>query len=145
MGGLACCSPWGHEESDMTERLNSNISVAGMEAPPPWGSQMEGVQGATETRSGVGESRRQGQLQAGHPTAFPALELTGHFFYFAIAESKLFRNFKSEVPLSLPPPIPLPVFLLHPETAAVVLIVELRRGVGSRTPMDPKTHVCSSH
>ena len=21
-GGLACCSPWGHEESDMTERLN---------------------------------------------------------------------------------------------------------------------------
>ena len=22
-GGLACCSPWGHKESDMTERLNS--------------------------------------------------------------------------------------------------------------------------
>ena len=21
-GGLACCSPWGHKESDMTERLN---------------------------------------------------------------------------------------------------------------------------
>ena len=21
---LACCSPWGHKESDMTERLNSN-------------------------------------------------------------------------------------------------------------------------
>ena len=21
-GGLACCSPWGHEESDTTERLN---------------------------------------------------------------------------------------------------------------------------
>ena len=21
-GGLACCSPWGHNESDMTERLN---------------------------------------------------------------------------------------------------------------------------
>ena len=21
-GGLACCSPWGREESDMTERLN---------------------------------------------------------------------------------------------------------------------------
>ena len=21
-GGLACFSPWGHEESDMTERLN---------------------------------------------------------------------------------------------------------------------------
>ena len=22
-GGLACCSPWGHKESDTTERLNS--------------------------------------------------------------------------------------------------------------------------
>ena len=21
-GGLACCSPWGYKESDMTERLN---------------------------------------------------------------------------------------------------------------------------
>ena len=21
-GGLACCSPWGHKASDMTERLN---------------------------------------------------------------------------------------------------------------------------
>ena len=21
-GGLACCSPWGHKEADMTERLN---------------------------------------------------------------------------------------------------------------------------
>ena len=23
-GSLACCSPWGHEEMDMTEQLNSN-------------------------------------------------------------------------------------------------------------------------
>ena len=23
-GGLACCSPWGHKESDTTERLNNN-------------------------------------------------------------------------------------------------------------------------
>ena len=22
-GGLACCSPWGHKESDMTEQMNS--------------------------------------------------------------------------------------------------------------------------
>jgi len=22
LGGLACCSSWGHKESDMTERLN---------------------------------------------------------------------------------------------------------------------------
>ena len=23
-GGLACCSPWDHKESDMTEQLNKN-------------------------------------------------------------------------------------------------------------------------
>ena len=23
-GNLACCSPWGHKESDTTERLNNN-------------------------------------------------------------------------------------------------------------------------
>ena len=23
-GGLVCCSPWGHKESDMTGRLNNN-------------------------------------------------------------------------------------------------------------------------
>ena len=23
-GNLACCSPWGHKESDTTEQLNSN-------------------------------------------------------------------------------------------------------------------------
>ena len=23
-GGLACCSPWGHKESDVTEQLNKN-------------------------------------------------------------------------------------------------------------------------
>ena len=23
-GGLACCSPWGHKESDTTEPLNNN-------------------------------------------------------------------------------------------------------------------------
>ena len=22
LGSLACCSPWGHKESDMTEKLN---------------------------------------------------------------------------------------------------------------------------
>ena len=24
-GGLACCTPWSHKESDMTERLNNDI------------------------------------------------------------------------------------------------------------------------
>ena len=26
-GGLACCSPWGRKEPDMTEQLNSNSSI----------------------------------------------------------------------------------------------------------------------
>ena len=26
-GSLACCSPWGHKESDTTERLNNNKVV----------------------------------------------------------------------------------------------------------------------
>ena len=29
-GSLACCSPWGHKESDMTELLNNSISFLGM-------------------------------------------------------------------------------------------------------------------
>ena len=24
-GGLACCSPWGHKESDTTEQLNNKV------------------------------------------------------------------------------------------------------------------------
>ena len=27
-GSLACCSPWGHKESDTTERLNSQVEDA---------------------------------------------------------------------------------------------------------------------
>ena len=26
-GGLACCSPWGHKEQDMTGRLNNSSTV----------------------------------------------------------------------------------------------------------------------
>ena len=26
-GSLACCSPWGHRESDTTERLNNNLQT----------------------------------------------------------------------------------------------------------------------
>ena len=26
-GNLACCSPWGHKESDMTYQLNNNSSI----------------------------------------------------------------------------------------------------------------------
>ena len=26
-GGLACCSPWGHKESNMTEQQNNNSKI----------------------------------------------------------------------------------------------------------------------
>ena len=26
-GSLACCRPWGHQKSDTTEQLNSNITI----------------------------------------------------------------------------------------------------------------------
>ena len=26
-GSLACCSPWGHKESDMTEQLNNSNNI----------------------------------------------------------------------------------------------------------------------
>ena len=26
-GGLVCCSPWGHKESDMTEQLNDTSTI----------------------------------------------------------------------------------------------------------------------
>ena len=32
-GSLACCSPWGHKQSDMTERLNSNKRFQGLDRP----------------------------------------------------------------------------------------------------------------
>ena len=32
-GGLACCSPWGHKESDMTGRLNNHIPGRKREEP----------------------------------------------------------------------------------------------------------------
>ena len=29
-GGLVCCSPWGHKESDTTEWLNNNFTLKGI-------------------------------------------------------------------------------------------------------------------
>ena len=29
-GSLACCSPWGHKELDMTEQLNNNTAIKDM-------------------------------------------------------------------------------------------------------------------
>ena len=34
-GSLACCSPWGHKESDMTWQLNSNTDMKGMISVSP--------------------------------------------------------------------------------------------------------------
>ena len=33
-GSLACCSPWGHKEPDMTERLNNSSNNDGKEELP---------------------------------------------------------------------------------------------------------------
>ena len=33
-GSLACCSPWGHEEPDMTEQLNNGSNNSGKEGLP---------------------------------------------------------------------------------------------------------------
>ena len=33
-GGLACCSPWGHKESDTTERLNNSNRKEAMPGSP---------------------------------------------------------------------------------------------------------------
>ena len=32
-----CCSPWGHKESDMTERLNIHDLVTPLSSSCPWG------------------------------------------------------------------------------------------------------------
>ena len=32
-GRLACCSPWGHKESDTTERLNNSTTTTGALIP----------------------------------------------------------------------------------------------------------------
>ena len=32
-GSLVCCNPWGHKESDITERLNDNTTS---QSVPPW-------------------------------------------------------------------------------------------------------------
>ena len=34
-GSLACCSPWGHRESDMTEQLNNEQQPAKLSQPIP--------------------------------------------------------------------------------------------------------------
>ena len=34
-GGLACCSPWGRKESDMTEQLNRTEGFPGVLQPLP--------------------------------------------------------------------------------------------------------------
>ena len=45
-GSLACCSPWGREESNMTEQLN-NITLKGL---PGWLSSEESTCSGGDTR-----------------------------------------------------------------------------------------------
>ena len=39
-GSLACCSPWGHKESDATDRLNSNNNTNDDNHRTPWEHKM---------------------------------------------------------------------------------------------------------
>ena len=43
-GSLACCSPWGHKESDTTERLNNNTASSSSipSGRVPWAEEPEG-------------------------------------------------------------------------------------------------------
>ena len=42
-GGLACCVPWGHKESDMTEWLNNNKSIHNSSKNrAPWQNRLRG-------------------------------------------------------------------------------------------------------
>ena len=58
---LACCSPWGHKESDMTERLNNNKS----EGDP----NLEGSQ----RKAGVLTTRKPCVVQSQKPLFFPGV------------------------------------------------------------------------
>ena len=45
-GSLACCSPWGHKESDMNEQLNSNKQYQTTNDSWSWGSKSSFMKGA---------------------------------------------------------------------------------------------------
>ena len=71
-GGLACCSPWGGKESDMTRQLNSNDNNSDTENPGQ--GRLEGVPEATK-QSGWQMGRAEGAFKKnflglpGHPVA----------------------------------------------------------------------------
>ena len=61
-GGLACCSPWDHEESDTTGRLNK---AAAAKSGPQDASGLAGVELARPTLAFWGPSKKRG-LRNGH-------------------------------------------------------------------------------
>ena len=67
-GSLACCSPWGHKESDATERLNKNHHLLTHTSSSPgtptltadwWGAGNRG-KGSLKRKAGCGTQRREG-------------------------------------------------------------------------------------
>ena len=82
---LVGCSPWGHEESDMTERLhfhfslscvgegNSNpLQCSCLENPRDWGAWWAGVYGVAESRTRpkqLSSSKRAPPPTSGQPAA----------------------------------------------------------------------------
>ena len=55
-GNLACCSPWGLEESHMTQGLNNNKTVLGIECPQGQPSSSEGGESLADTQLPSGPS-----------------------------------------------------------------------------------------
>ena len=81
-GGLACCSPWGHKESDMTWRLNDKKAVRSsvlsfafpspsLSSSRPCFSGMEDVVEGSERPSSQRSSGSQRALSPGRSQAHP--------------------------------------------------------------------------
>ena len=47
-GSLACCSPWGHKDSDVTDCLNNNRVRVVPQGPPQVQSQPRDIRGPPE-------------------------------------------------------------------------------------------------
>ena len=69
-GGLVCCSPWGHRESDTTERLSSNNRIS-FRLPGWLDSKESACQCRRHRRSGSGRSPGEGNA---NPLQYSCLE-----------------------------------------------------------------------
>ena len=52
-GSLACCSPWGPKESDMTEQLNKNPMIQDQLHQPSAGAKSQGLSDDVEIKTKI--------------------------------------------------------------------------------------------